>query len=394
MGHLVLIDEDTRLAVLAPIDDSVGIDGREDEGAAGNLLREIRSQRKALVRLEQAAAMVDEDVVIPDGSWDWDTIGENAIEYLSTFGKDLEVAAVLIEVAARRKGLGDLAEATEAVADLVEAFWDQGLYPAEDEDGVETRFQPLSGLSGSSQSGDGALINPLRRNVILPSGLRMLDKVRGDSLMQSAQTLTGDSKRAKSDEARQAYADVEAAVRRSSPAGLAAAAALAARIELAWKRLIASISERTKPKYPSASRLNEELRTLNTWLAGLAPNDEAGGAPAGDGAATDDDGSFGLGSSGLGSAVGGGAGTAGFVSGRISRREDALKAVAAAAEYFQVHEPLSPIGTTLREVDRRARMSLHELLSELIPDDSARNDFYWRSGIRPPAPAEDDDSGN
>ena len=388
MGHLVLIDEDTRLAVLAPIEDSVGIDGREDEGAAGNLLREIRSQRKALVRLEQAAAMVDEDVVIPEGSWDWDAIGENAIEYLSTFGKDLEVAAVLMEVAARKAGLGDLAEATEAVADLVEAFWDQGLYPAEDEDGVETRFQPLSGLSGSSQSGDGALINPLRRNVILPSGLRMLDKVKGDSLMQSAQTLTGEAKRVKSDEARQAYADLEAAVRRSSPAGLAAAAALAARIEQAWKRLIAFISERTKPQYPSASRLNEELRTLNTWLAGLAPSSDAGGASVDAGVVAEDDGSSGAISGGGGAAV------AGFVSGRISRREDALKAVAAAAEYFQVHEPLSPIGTTLREVDRRARMSLHELLSELIPDDSARNDFYWRSGIRPPAPVEDDDGGN
>lgn len=388
MGHLVLIDEDTRLAVLAPIEDSVGIDGREDEGAAGNLLREIRSQRKALVRLEQAAAMVDEDVVIPEGSWDWDAIGENAIEYLSTFGKDLEVAAVLMEVAARKAGLGDLAEATEAVAELVEAFWDQGLYPAEDEDGVETRFQPLSGLSGSSQSGDGALINPLRRNVILPSGLRMLDKVKGDSLMQSAQTLTGEAKRVKSDEARQAYADLEAAVRRSSPAGLAAAAALAARIEQAWKRLIAFISERTKPQYPSASRLNEELRTLNTWLAGLAPSSDAGGASVDAGVVAEDDGSSGAISGGGGAAV------AGFVSGRISRREDALKAVAAAAEYFQVHEPLSPIGTTLREVDRRARMSLHELLSELIPDDSARNDFYWRSGIRPPAPVEDDDGGN
>lgn len=388
MGHLVLIDEDTRLAVLAPIEDSVGIDGREDEGAAGNLLREIRSQRKALVRLEQAAAMVDEDVVIPEGSWDWDAIGENAIEYLSTFGKDLEVAAVLMEVAARKAGLGDLAEATEAVAELVEAFWDQGLYPAEDEDGVETRFQPLSGLSGSSQSGDGALINPLRRNVILPSGLRMLDKVKGDSLMQSAQTLTGEAKRVKSDEARQAYADLEAAVRRSSPAGLAAAAALAARIEQAWKRLIAFISERTKPQYPSASRLNEELRTLNTWLAGLAPSSDAGGASVDAGVVAEDDGSSGAISGGGGAAV------ASFVSGRISRREDALKAVAAAAEYFQVHEPLSPIGTTLREVDRRARMSLHELLSELIPDDSARNDFYWRSGIRPPAPVEDDDGGN
>jgi hypothetical protein len=33
-------------------------------------------------------------------------------------------------------------------------------------------------------------------------------------------------------------------------------------------------------------------------------------------------------------------------------------------------------------------MSLHALLNELIPDDSARRDFYWRSGIKPPAEEE------
>jgi len=82
----------------------------------------------------------------------------------------------------------------------------------------------------------------------------------------------------------------------------------------------------------------------------------------------------------------------GFVSGKITRREDALKAIAAAADFFLEHEPLSPLGATLREVDRRARMSLHNLLNELIPDESARRDFYWRSGIKPPMDEEDQNS--
>lgn len=376
----MLVDDDRREALLASISDSVGIDGREDEGEGGDLLREIRSQRKALVRLEQAAAMVDEDVDIPEGAWDWETIGENALDYLCRFGKDLEAGAVLIEASARGDGLDDLAAALEAVADLVETWWEWGLYPAEDDDGVESRFQPLSGLSGGSNDKDGALILPVRRLVLAPSGLRLLDKVRGDGLMEASQTLSGEAKTAKMDEAQQAYHRILEAVRRTPASQLAAAAAAAERCSAAWQRMIGFIAERTSPRLPAASRLTEELRGLSTWLASLAP-DQAGGADAADQSV----GEGAAGSAGWGAAApAGGGGGGGFVAGRITRREDALAAVSAAADYFQLHEPLSPLGSTLREVDRRARLSLDDLLSELIPDESARNDFYWRSGIRPP----------
>ena len=73
-----------------------------------------------------------------------------------------------------------------------------------------------------------------------------------------------------------------------------------------------------------------------------------------------------------------------MVIGLITRREDALRAIGAAAEYFETNEPLSPLGGSLREVDRRARMSLDAYLEELIPDASTRQTFYWRSGIKPP----------
>jgi len=79
-----------------------------------------------------------------------------------------------------------------------------------------------------------------------------------------------------------------------------------------------------------------------------------------------------------------GAANAPFSIGKITRREDALRAVNAAADYFEKYEPISPIGSALRDVDRRARMSFDDLLVELIPDGSSRELFYWRSGIRPP----------
>jgi type VI secretion system protein ImpA len=376
----VLIDDERRAAVLAPINDSVGTDGRGDEGDAADLLREIRSQRKAIVRIEQTAAMTDDDVVLPPGAWDWETLAENALEYLAEHGKDLEPMSVVIEAAARSEGLGDLAAAMTLLAELVEAFWEQGLYPAEDEDGLETRFQPLSGLSGGSNDRDGSLIQPLRNLVIARTGegdLRYLDKVRADLAMAASQGLSGEAKTARLDEASTLTRTIEGHARRLSGDVLSRQAKLAGEAEDAWRRAIGFIIERTKPQMPAASKLGDELRALRQWLLTMAPTQAAEEAPAEQAE-----------SGGAGDAPAGGAAAAqpgGFVAGKITRREDALKAIAAAADYFQQHEPLSPLAETLREVDRRARMSLHDFLTELIPDDSARQDFYWRSGIKPPS---------
>lgn len=379
----MLIDEDIRQAVLEPIDGSIGVDGREDEGEAGDLLRELRSQRKALVRLEQAAAMADDEMVIPDGGWDWERIGETAIEYLSRHGKDLEAMTMLVEAAARSDGLEDLEAAMDLLADLVEAFWDQGMYPGEDEDdGVSARFLPLSGLSGGSQDKEGALIGPVRRLRITTSGLRLLDKVRSDVLMEAAQSLTDSARTAKVEEAEALLETTRAAARQTPASILAAAATKAEAIDAAWRRAVAFITERTKPRMPAASRLNDDLRLMATWLRDFVPATVAAVEDTGEGA----------GGAADGAAAGGGGGGAagGFVAGRITRREDALKAISAAADYFLLFEPLSPLGATLREVDRRARMTMDDLLVELIPDESSRREFYWRSGIRPPETEQSD----
>lgn len=382
----MLIEEEDRQAVLEPIDASVGIDGREDEGAAADLLREIRSQRKSLVKLEQSLSMGDEPAVPEDG-WDWDQIGENARDYLIRYGKDLEPMAVLIEAAARQDGPDDLAAAMALLAELIETYWEQGLYPAEDEDGVEARFQPLSGLSGGGNDREGALIGPVRRMVLLRVGadpLRHVDKVRADAAMTAAQTSSNDAKAARTEEAEATYRQIEQIVRRASRPALAKVEASIAAAHADWRRSIAYIAERTKPYMPAASRLTDELGSIRSWLQGLIALFPDDAAPA-DVAADSGDATTAADPGGSGGAPPPGGG---FVGGKIARREDALKAVLLAADYFSTYEPLSPLGTTLREVDRRARLSLHDFMAELIPDESARNDFYWRSGIKPPeAPA-------
>ena len=381
----MLIGEEDRQAVLEPIDGGVGIDGREDEGAAADLLREIRSQRKALVKLEQTMSMGGDDAAgVPEGGWDWEQIGENARDYLSRYGKDLEPMTALLEATAREDGPQDFAAGMALLADLVETYWEQGLYPAEDDDGVSTRFQPISGLSGGGNDREGALIVPVRRMVLARLGgdtLRHLEKVRADASMAQAQTGTKD-KEARIEEAQATYTKIEQFARRAGRPTLTAAEAAIAAAHADWRRTIAFISERTKPQMPAASRLTDELEAIRTWLQGLLsllPEEAAAAEDVPDTAAED--------AAPAAAATGGGVvmvPAGGFVGGKITKRDEALKAIGLVVDYFAAFEPLSPLGATLREVDRRARMSLNELLAELIPDESARTEFYWRSGVKPP----------
>lgn len=392
---MVLIDDTIRESIMAPIDDGVGVDGRQDEGEAAELLRDLRLKRKERVRAEQAMAL-DEDDVPDEGIETWEGIAEDAIQYLSQYGKDLEPMAMLIEAAAREDDAPQsMASVMSLLADLVETFWDDGLYPPSDEDepdGVEARFMPLSGLSGGSNDREGALILPVRQMVLVKAGgdvLRYGDKVMIDAASQS-QAGDAEAKAARAEARQVAYDGFDRVVTMAGRAGTEPALEAIGTAEKEWRRAIEYIIKQASPYMPAASRLTGELEGIREWLSSLVAKlpEEVTDEPVAEGEAAD-----GAAPSGGGGSGGGGT----FVAGKIEAREDALRAVNAAADYFARREPHSPIGKALREIDRRARMGLQELIAELIPTADARTEFYWRSGIRPPAdespaeaPASDD----
>ena len=376
------LDEHLRERMLAEIDGGVGVDGREDEGAAGEAFRELRFQRKAIFRAEQKAAMGEE--VGGEEGWSWDAMLEISRDYLIENGKDLEVAAIMLEASTRVDGLNGLVGGLGVMADLVERYWERGLYPLEDEeDGVEARFQPLSSLSGGGSDKDGTLIAPVRRMVVAGDSVRgeltYFDRAVADAQLSAAQTASADKRRTMAEEAEQMLAAIEATTRQLPRSQIDRAVEQVADAEAAWRRGIGFISERTKPRFPAASKLTGELSAIGDWLKSLAkllpedmPAPEAGGAEAEGAEAT----------GGVEGGAGGGRGP--FTLGQMSTREHALQAVRAAATFFDVHEPLSPLGAALRDVDRRARLSFADLLNELIPDEDSRTTFYWRSGVKPP----------
>jgi type VI secretion system protein ImpA len=52
------------------------------------------------------------------------------------------------------------------------------------------------------------------------------------------------------------------------------------------------------------------------------------------------------------------------------------------ADFFRRTEPHSPLAYTLDEAVRRGRMSWPELLAEIVPDETARNQMLVQLGIK------------
>src|SRR5690606_25877438 len=68
----------------------------------------------------------------------------------------------------------------------------------------------------------------------------------------------------------------------------------------------------------------------------------------------------------------------------LETREDAFRLILKAADFFRKHEPHSPLSYSLEDLVRRGRLTLPELLQELIPNEQARRDFLLTAGIKPP----------
>jgi type VI secretion system protein ImpA len=148
----------------------------------------------------------------------------------------------------------------------------------------------------------------------------------------------------------------------------------------AWRALSEALDSRAGADAPPTSRVRDILANIATIAArfaapeGAVPGGVAPGAALGaaaDGAAGAAMASFAGGDSAAGA-------------GALASREEALRSLAAIAEFFRRTEPLSPLSYTLQEAVRRARMSWPELLEEIVPDMSLRAQIQISLGIRPP----------
>ena len=355
--------------MLAPLpgDNPVGIDLRQDFSASSPYyrLRDARSEARAA---ERAADGGQADPAASTA--DWRTVRQIAVSVLTETTRDLEIAAWLTEALVRGEGIPGLAVGAALMRDLVTQFWSLGLYPVEDEDGVVTRVAPVTGLNG--EGGDGTLIQPLRKQIFC-------NKPDGTPIafweFQASLTLQGEGDPAKR-QARlaagvHAFDDMEGFAR---AAGGASFALLRRQLKQAlahWTDMAAALDAAAGRDSPPTGRVRDLLEEMLDAVARYAPAEAD--APQAD-AEPEPESQEEAGSPSAGRAT---------AASKAPTREDMLRDLVRIADFFRRTEPHSPLAYTLDEAVRRGRMTWPELLTEIVPDETARNQMLTQLGIKP-----------
>jgi type VI secretion system protein ImpA len=305
----------------------------------------------------------------------WRIVRELATEALSLHSKDLEIAAWLTEALLRDAALSGLTAGFRLLAELAESFWDE-LFPQPDEEGITTRVAPVAALNGVGR--EGTLIQPLRKIVLY-------ERPQDSSPLYFWQyELSADIAASGNAEQRQELYEARRlppfdAIENEAPLVHARLAELRRDVGAAaeaWQELGRVFDERAGADGPPTSGIRDVLEKIRFAADRLAVPDQnvseadrpaiGTSAPSTSPEKTD------------GAAAGAPAATG------LASREEALRALAQIAEYFRRMEPLSPISYTLQEAVRRGRMTWPELLSEIVPDPTARSAILSSLGIRPP----------
>jgi type VI secretion system protein ImpA len=355
--------------LLAPIDgDSpTGPDLRRDFSAK-NPYRRVKDARLSARRIEHRAVW-DESSEKPN----WREVLEAGQETLAKASKDLEVAAWLTEALVRMHGYAGLRDGFRLCRELVERYW-EGLHPALDSEGDDEtpmRLAALAGLNG--EDADGTLIAPIL-------GVSIVDRSEFGPLGVAAYEQASALERISDAEERErrirhgavSLEMFQKAIARTPAAFFQTVAADLAEGVREFEALCGVLELRCGPgKAPSSANIRKALEECQLRVRAVAP--ASAGAKADDGAPA--------------SETRGPGGSVVRSGGPIRSRDEAFELIRQAAHFFRETEPHSVLSWQLEECVRWGKMTLPDLLTDLIPDGSARDGLFKRVGI-PPAPSQ------
>lgn len=313
----------------------------------------------------------------------WDKLEELAIDALATKSKDLWIAAWLIEAEARQNGFAGLRDSFRLVRELCEKYWPD-LYPPPDEDdladGTLTSMVQLAGLNGVEA--EGTLAMPILSIPITNSpDLGALTSADYLQAAKFAGITDPEARQRRLSEGAISMDAFESAARSTPPAFfndlLEDVAAAIAEFEKMNEVLAAKCGKDDEGRVlwpPSSSihkALEECLDRIKAASRGVVvPKTETKGASKGD---------TGNVTSGPGLNL--------LVS-NLANREAAFQELLKIADFFAQTEPHSPVSYALRQVVSWGKMSLPELMTELIDEEAVRANLFRRTGIpKPQTPA-------
>ncbi|MBB3060952.1 type VI secretion system protein TssA [Microbulbifer rhizosphaerae] len=369
--NIINIDE-----LAAPIseDQPTGSDIREDRSPTSDYYT-IKDSRNSARAAERSAMFDDSDA---DLLAPWHDVAKCAEKILSAQSKDLEVATWYTEALIRLHGFPGLRDGFALIERLVKDHWD-GLYPEPDEDGLETKVAPLTGLNGDG--GDGTLMMPVRNAPITPeSDYGAYSFFQYQQARDADRIADDDAKAARLEVLGYSFDEIEQCVNAASNEW---AQDLVETLEEALvhyksisEELRSSCGHDAPPFTNITTLLDEVLRTtrfvyksqLEALAASAPPDAEAGASEGGESSPP----------SGATPAVAG----VSMPTGPVASREDALKLLEAAAKYFRTYEPHTPLAPGLERLIGWGRMTVSELMAELLPDDQSRSIYSQLTGVK------------
>jgi type VI secretion system protein ImpA len=345
------------------------------EDFARSLYHKIKDARTAARALERQQIQGAEIVNKPD----WTKVYEFSLQALTTQTKDLEIAVWLIEALLREHGFAGLQTGFTLIRELISAYWDN-LYPLPDEDGLITRLAPLAGLNGVDA--EGTLIVPMalvsltqgysvgpfslwqyqqaleiikitdpdRRNQKLAAGavtLEMIAQAAAETQPEFFQVLLHDLNKC-IDEFNKLVEILEQKAGQDAPPSSRILAQLNACVDCIKVIAKDNISIATKPsKNPTKERSLADMSEANVLLTANA-----------------------------------------IINSQIQTgqdlqqvREQILKSILSAADFFKRTEPHSPVPYLLERAVKWSKQPLPILLKELIKDEQAFGHFCNLTGV-------------
>ncbi len=351
--------------LLAPIegDSPAGSDVRQDT-APTSKYQAIKTARSA-ARAAERKGMHDGDSTEADEYWR--KIITLAPDILTTQSKDLEVASWFSEALIRRHGFQGLRDAFKLIDGLIVNFWNT-LYPLPDEDGMETRTSPLTGLNG--EDGEGVLIAPIRK-VPITEGHTSYSFWQYQQALDVNRSADENTRFSKSEKLGFTIEDIEKAVEESSSEFYVNLLDDIVEAITVYKNVTSQLEQHCKSNEVPPTRkiiaILEECRgAINHIGKHKLPVPIVESAPEAD--------STGEAKTQVAKAT--------ASSGAINGREAAFSQLLEIAKYFRKAEPHSPVSYVIEKAVKWGNMPLNELMIELISDPSSRKHYSELTGVK------------
>ncbi|MFT4542264.1 MAG: type VI secretion system protein ImpA [Planctomycetota bacterium] len=358
-------------ALVAPIpgDKPTGLNLREDPSSSV-LYYQVKDARNAARIAERNAIIDDEGGGEPA---DWRSVRDLAKQVLTENSKSLEISAWLIEALVRMEGFAGMRDGFTLTRRLIEEYWDD-LYPEPDEDGIETKVAPLTGLNG--EGGEGTLIVPIKCIPITTDvgSVGPFASFQYDQSREVGRITDDEKKKQKIAAGYISPEDFETSVRETSAEMFQSILEDIQGSLDEFAAMNAALTEKAGDDAPPSTNIKTAVETVQSSLAYitrdiLSPAEaEPAEAEAGDEAQESE--------GGVAAAAKPKAG-----SDQISSREDAFRLIKKVADFFRNTEPHSPLPYALEQSIRWGRMPLPDLLKEVISDDTARSSYFRLTGI-------------